>query len=489
VERPAPSDEVCHSATAALERHHRLLFYAVLLFALALRLLGLSKGIWLDEFSTLDLIASEDLLRALQAYDHPPLYFVLIKLWSTIHGGEPFVRLLSVLFEVLTVAIIMIWIRRYSLPASLLSGLACAAMPEMLRFSQEIRGYSLLLLASAIAFYFASRIAFAPGRLVGYAGVAAALSVAVSTHFVGAFVVPAVTLFVALSAIDLRRIRPLAATAALAVPTVIFLFFYLFFMDAGARDKSGGWWMPLPSLELIERYLGVSRSAVLVLIPVSIVFVAILLWAGNWRRSLPFLAGAACYWTLLIAYSFLNVPIFWTRTALPGLVPLLGFASLQLASVRTRAFRRVLVFGLLVCVLASVANWTSDTAWKPVEEWREIGRTVKSEWNPSVLVVFFPAYVEGPVRHYFPELPANRTISLNNNANEEQLRSLERRIRAGDSPTVLLVERHSLAVQDAPETRDRIRLLLRRELAGPAVVAQRRKLSVVRYGGDPAHHP
>lgn len=105
--------------------------------------------------------------------------------------------------------------------------------------------------------------------------------------------------------------------------------------------------MPLPSLELIERYLGVSRSAVLVLIPVGIVFVAILLWAGNWRRSLPFLAGAACYWTLLIAYSFLNVPIFWTRTALPGLVPLLGFASLQLASVRTRAFRRVLVFGLL----------------------------------------------------------------------------------------------------------------------------------------------
>src|SRR5512145_896422 len=103
----------------------------ILSLALALRLIGLGKGIWLDEYATLQIILQDSFAKTIQAVqtdNHPPLYFILLRIWSQIDTSAGFLRLPGAFFGVGTVAVVMIWIRRYSRLGSLLAGLLTATL-------------------------------------------------------------------------------------------------------------------------------------------------------------------------------------------------------------------------------------------------------------------------------------------------------------------------------------------------------------------------
>lgn len=125
-----------------------------------------------------------EMLQDLRRDVHPPLHYVLLYYWSKISNSEESLRLFSVLFGVGTIAVVMSWLKQYSFLASILAGIYLATTPIMLRFSQEIRGYSLLLFATALAFLFTSRIIAKPEKLFGYIGLTLSLSVAMSTKLI-----------------------------------------------------------------------------------------------------------------------------------------------------------------------------------------------------------------------------------------------------------------------------------------------------------------
>jgi uncharacterized membrane protein len=89
------------------DRVYSWLTIGVLSVALVLRVLGLNKGIWLDEASSINVISNPDFPRNLFFYDQLPLYFILLKFWSSINNSEEFLRLFSVLLGFGTVAVIM----------------------------------------------------------------------------------------------------------------------------------------------------------------------------------------------------------------------------------------------------------------------------------------------------------------------------------------------------------------------------------------------
>jgi len=119
-------------------RRISFLIIVLVCLGLALRLVGLTKGIWLDEFYSIAKISQGDLIANLRAYDHPPLYFVFLKLWYLVNTSEPFLRLFSVIWGVGTIIVVIKWIEGYSPLAGIISGICCALMPALLRFSQEI---------------------------------------------------------------------------------------------------------------------------------------------------------------------------------------------------------------------------------------------------------------------------------------------------------------------------------------------------------------
>lgn len=219
----------------------------ILLLAVSLCSIGLDKGIWIDEDFTIGMISNESLwemLKGLREDTHPPLHYVLLYFWSKINSSEEFLRLLSVFFGVSTVFIVMRWIKQYSPTASLLAGIYLAITPIMLRFSQEIRSYSLLVLATAITFLFASCAIDKPEKPLGYIGLTLGLVVAVSTHLIGIMLfLPLVFFIISLSILDRQKIYWNKIIFTFAIPFLIFVYFNFFFLN-NLSQKTDSWWMP-----------------------------------------------------------------------------------------------------------------------------------------------------------------------------------------------------------------------------------------------------
>ncbi|CRM01671.1 MULTISPECIES: glycosyltransferase family 39 protein [Pseudomonas] len=127
----------------------RLWWVPILALAMVLRFYHLtSAAIWGDEGSSL--LLSEYALADLwfhAAHDvHPPLYFVLLRGWIEVFGDSIWsIRSMSAIPGAVVVGL-GIWLTRQlsTRRAALLAGILLALLPTAVRYSQEVRMYSLL---------------------------------------------------------------------------------------------------------------------------------------------------------------------------------------------------------------------------------------------------------------------------------------------------------------------------------------------------------
>ncbi len=143
-------------------RRQYLWSFFILWLAYGLRLYRIDfQSIWWDEGHSI-FVASHPIsqIPTLPAMDvHPPAYFALLHLWTTIAGRSEFaLRYLSVIFSLLTVA--LLWrfaasIFRYLHPRSLAPRLPCtfapilasllaALSPMYIAYGQEVRSYAMI---------------------------------------------------------------------------------------------------------------------------------------------------------------------------------------------------------------------------------------------------------------------------------------------------------------------------------------------------------
>jgi hypothetical protein len=486
-------------------RTYRRIVLGVIFLALGLRLLGLGKGIWLDEYLSLRPIFSHDFLHQLRLDKHPPLYFVLLKFWSQVSMREEFLRILSVFFGMGTVIVVIKWIKRYSLLGGLLAGLYCATLPMMLRYSQEIRHYPLLLFATTLSFYFAALIIAEPEKLSRYFLLGVSLTIAVATHLLGVMILTAVFLYVAIGCRRLRFLR-LRMVIPFLVALSVFGFFYFFFFERLPKDPAE-WWMPALSLDLIastaKSVFGARQAASpfrviqiyapgLTATPLYLLFVSAgaamavgLLLFGDWRRSFPFLAAALFYWAQVVLYSVLFVPIFFYRTVLPGMIPFMGFLGLHIATIRIRKLQHLMVIGFTLLCTVFATYWVSNEAWRPYEHWLELSKELQSAFHPNDIVLFFPAPSEGPIRYYI-DLPPRATVPIPMKSDMDEVeRKIGERVvdkrGAAEPSSVFLITRFGTDVNRQIEKHQRLSAYLESELGRPAFSRRFGTLSFVRY--------
>ncbi|HUN56236.1 MAG TPA: glycosyltransferase family 39 protein [Smithella sp.] len=433
---------------------YNYLMTGVLCFGIILRLIGLNKGIWLDEYFTIDVITRNDFIEGMRSSGnlHPPFYFILLKLWSQISVSEPFLRLLSVIFGGATIFLIMRWAKEYSSPlASLLTGLLYSTLPILLRYSQEIRCYQLVILLTVCAFIYATRIAESPRKLSGYVWVSFCLTLAAATHLIGVFLNIPVLLFIIFSTENKRDIRWRNLIAAISLPFIVFGLEYLFFFKHLPEKDS--WWMANMSFTLIvyaareivggscllrdESGLFYKNFPILaILYNVSIIGLATVTLAGiiffaNWRKSFPLFIAAICYRLEMILYSAFVLPIFISRTILPGIVPLLGFIGMQIAGIRLKWLKLISIMSVIIISMSFAGWWVVRGAWIPVEDWREPVRLIKAQWNKNDIAIFYPGHTAGPVKYYFTDLPADSVVGVSRGEDMlEMKRKMDDRIHA-----------------------------------------------------------
>ncbi len=144
----------------------------ILVLGLVLRLVNLNQSLWLDEAISINSARNFSVVELLTKFSpgdfHPPLYYLMLKLWVGLFGfGEVAARMLSVIFGVATIYMVYLIARELSrrvtllhkgvTPESwaLLSALFLATAPLHIYYSQEARMYvPATFFASSVVLFF-----------------------------------------------------------------------------------------------------------------------------------------------------------------------------------------------------------------------------------------------------------------------------------------------------------------------------------------------
>jgi mannosyltransferase len=327
------------------------------------------------------------------------LYYVLLRFWMYVGQNDFPIRLLSVLFSVATVPVVyLLGDRLFGRRAGFTAALLLAFNAFHIRYAQEARGYSLVvLLVSLASLTFVSGIQGSTRR--AWAPYTLTAVLAVYSH---AFAVFALAAHWA-SLILLPR-RDVPWKALLTSSAVIALLVLPFGVMLVAGDQGQVSWIPRPTLASLPGTLGKLTGANdsvapltrrLLLLPSIVLMTGALgLAAGSWRLHKASVNawryGFPVVWLflpLLLAYAVSLVkPILMPRyliICVPPLVLLLGAAVCHIRSPWVLA-------GSLAIVVASTATEAAYYyQYNQKEDWRGATRYILSHARPGDAVVFY----------------------------------------------------------------------------------------------------
>lgn len=388
---------------------------AVLLAALGLRLFHLQQRVlWFDEANSL-LIAKAVPARIIDAVlddTHSPFYYLVLRYWLFVAGGEAGARLLSVLAGVATVAVV------YSLGqalagrgAGLLAGVLLSVCPLHVWYSQEVRMYTLQTLLVCLSFLF-MMLALRRERAVFWAGYSIFTALSLYAQYVSLFVIIGQNVFVA---IYYWRDRRKLLHWLLAQGAVVLLFapWLPQFLSQTRMTMGSGWSEPLELRRILGflslfsgAYLGDSRPRLFsILITIAVlVFSAILLLRHRESRQTALLL---LLWfvvpVVLLALQSLNQNRFLPRVLVctaPALALLLGCAAVQAGQTIARALAVFVTVTLLLANLYALRNYYFlENAWVK-SDLREAAGKLAREFRAGDIIVHTSEFSYRPFEYY-----------------------------------------------------------------------------------------
>ena len=379
---------------------------AILLLAVLLRILGLNKSLWIDEAGSYFQATANDFIGTARNYNHPPLYYGILRLETYFTHSYAVLRLFSVACGTAAVAL---YLRTKPSLAGWLSGLLVACSPELVYNSQELRQYALLNLLFALALISVIRILEVPGDRNAKLGLGIWLAIAAATHLVTGFFVGACALVLAWSQ---RQAPPkrLAATLTVFVPAVLLLWFFnrVFLTQTGVQNANNWWMGPVTLPQIVDTLCSVSgwnavhwvaaalgrhvRGGELPVLGAAAVGLGFAMWTAWAHRGADlartFLVISLLYWSLLIVYSIWAVNLILPRIMLPGALSL--FLSLGIGiALHPQAWRRRMAsIVIIIFALTATLPWLWYAAWHPREDLLGLTQTVRQNRRPGDVLVF-----------------------------------------------------------------------------------------------------
>lgn len=300
-------------------RHFRhAAFVVVIAIYFAVRVWRLTDScLWFDEiFSVHSAEHPWDSILSFVALDliHPPLFYVLLKLWIGIGGeGLLWLRLFPVVFSVLAIFPFIALCRELKLSqwTQVLALFLLAINGSLIKYAQEVRMYSPLLCLSLLSIWLFARYFFRDKSFIPLVVVNLLL---VYTHYFGWFVIASEV--AAILIFQRKNIRRIAAMAGIVA--VGFLPWVLAVWQAAQAGSSVGQnigWVSRPGLlSIVQFVLGVVEpiyyqassaepiSILRVSVPVLLFTgVAVTLYFSNWRDRAECQREAVSLLGLLIA--------------------------------------------------------------------------------------------------------------------------------------------------------------------------------------------
>ena len=408
---------------------------AVLALAATLRLIGLGEeSFWFDEGYTVAFVSLPfiKMLKCMPAHEpHPPLYFIIMKLWSYLGVSEVLLRFPSVICGVVTVWVLWLLVREnWGTTPAFAAALLCATSGITIWYSQEARMYSLVLLLAAFSMKYFLRF-LSPSRppeKSDSAGLVVITAALVYTHNVAVLLLAAQVLFMcAWGAVNRKNPGPVArfkkwglSQCALLITLVPWV--SLFVIQRGYVQS--GFWIPRPTLRMLMdyiRYLLVFESEGIsfrMLAPLAVVCAVTIL---SMLRDARVAATLTCFVVPVMAcyfYSRIYNPIMIPRVLLYVTVPLFTLIGLMLYQgehsarpgywIRCRQIvGAILITALVVCNLHC---WYHEKERVSKDEFRRAASIASTLIGPESAIVFPNAGSQPAFDYYFHGHPLHDRV-------------------------------------------------------------------------------
>lgn len=142
----------------------------ILIVSFLLRIISLNQSFWLDETTSAgvarDLSYSQIITKFSLGDFHPPLYYLLLRLWSQVFGiSEVSARGLSIVFGLATVYVVFLLGKKlFDRKIGVVAALLLATSGLHVYYSQEARMYAMTTFFTALAFYLFTRVGERRGK-------------------------------------------------------------------------------------------------------------------------------------------------------------------------------------------------------------------------------------------------------------------------------------------------------------------------------------
>lgn len=325
------------------------------------------------------------------------LYYALLKIWTGVFGDSLLAaRSLSVLVAALCVPVVYaIGVRLFGVPAGLVAALLVSTNAFFLRYAQEARAYSLVLLLAALSTYFFLCELERPGRR-NRAGYVASSALAFYAHYFAAWVllVHAGTL-VAVKGREAVSRSWLACYAAIAV-LVAPMAYWALSLD---HDPIG--WIAEPGRRAVPATLaqlaGDSYLQLAAVLAVCLLALPRVLRSRRLAFGLSFAAAWAVV-PVLAAFAVSQVkPIFLAKyliVSLPAVALLAGGA--------VGSLRPVVAAVAAACILVALSGPELRTwyEFRGLEDWRTLTAYVLERARPADGAVYNAQYARDTFEDY-----------------------------------------------------------------------------------------
>ncbi|MCH5212889.1 MAG: glycosyltransferase family 39 protein [Oscillospiraceae bacterium] len=344
------------------------LFFGMIVFA-ALVLYGLllvGNDVWYDEAYTFGIIRRGfgDICRITAADVHPPLYYILLKIFAAPFSDK---LLISKIFSIIPMLIIMITggiqlKRIFNKNVSLCFMALFLIFPFMISYSVEIRMYSLAAMFVFLTALYGYK-SYEEGRtsdfiLFGVFGVSAAY-----THYFALVSISIVYLIVLICILKYKR-ELLRKWIICAVLTIIAYIPWIgcFLRQIAFKVNNEYWIEPITKKTIIE-YLrdtfASGDSKVLIYFAeliFAMLFLNVLFSGGRKERNISVCAVIIWAGTILLGViaSFVVRPIFVIRYSIPAIPVFLAFAAVAIANMRPREIQAA---AAIIIVISGINNY------------------------------------------------------------------------------------------------------------------------------------
>lgn len=388
----------------------------ILILGLLLRLVNINQSLWLDEATSIvvarDFSFSEILTKFSPGDFHPPLYYLILKIWMSLVGSsEVAARSLSVIFSLGTILYIYILGKRlFRHAVGTLAALLLATAPLHIYYSQEARMYMLVTLLAMIVAYFVIKRNFFGLTL---SSVALLYTDYLPVFLLGSFFV----YFLIYDRKYLKNVVIWVGTTFMLFTPWISTFLNQLRIGSGVKESAPIWWATLGKTNVHELLLvpvkfivGRISSYNKILYAISVAAAAIPFTfslfnsANKFQRTklLWFWLLGPIILTAVFGIFFSGFSYFRLLFILPAFYLLVAYGVLEL---KNKQLRRWVIGGLILVNLTASGTYLFNSRFQR-EDWKGAVSYIENNSGVSSAVVFVSKNQRDPYHYYANKVPS-----------------------------------------------------------------------------------